>query len=99
MRSNTYTLVFTSIITIILGFFLSLAASSLKDIQDLNVENVGVSEANCVGCDGQLLAGMDLCVRFVGAERRCGATGEGTGSRAATEEGVKCRAATARNDT
>ncbi|MBT7516014.1 MAG: Na(+)-translocating NADH-quinone reductase subunit C, partial [Candidatus Marinimicrobia bacterium] len=39
MRSNTYTLVFTSIITIILGFFLSLAASSLKDIQDLNVEN------------------------------------------------------------
>lgn len=39
MRSNTYTIVFTSIVTIILGFFLSLAASALKERQDLNVEN------------------------------------------------------------
>ena len=39
MRSNTYTLVFTSIVTIVLGFFLALAADWLRDLQDLNVEN------------------------------------------------------------
>jgi Na+-transporting NADH:ubiquinone oxidoreductase subunit C len=39
MRSNTYTIIFTSIITIILGFFLALAADGLRDLQDLNVEN------------------------------------------------------------
>ena len=39
MRSNTYTLVFTSIVTIVLGFFLALAADGLRDLQDLNVEN------------------------------------------------------------
>ena len=39
MRSDTYTLVFTSIVTIVLGFFLALAADGLRDLQDLNVEN------------------------------------------------------------
>ncbi len=39
MRSNTYTLVFTSIVTIVLGFFLALAADGLRYLQDLNVEN------------------------------------------------------------
>lgn len=39
MRSNTYTLVFTSIITIVLGFFLALAADALKERQELNIEN------------------------------------------------------------
>ena len=39
MRSNTYTLVFTSIVTIVLGFFLALAADGLRDLQNLNVEN------------------------------------------------------------
>ena len=36
-QSNTYTLLFTAIVTIILGFMLSLAATSLKEQQDLNV--------------------------------------------------------------
>ncbi len=36
-QSNTYTLVFTAIVTIILGILLSLAATSLKEKQDLNV--------------------------------------------------------------
>ena len=39
MRSNTYTLVFISIVTIVLGFFLALAADGLRDLQNLNVEN------------------------------------------------------------
>ena len=39
MRSNTYTLVFTSNVTIDIGFFLALAADGLRDLQDLNVEN------------------------------------------------------------
>jgi len=39
MRSNLYTLGFTSIITIILGFFLALAADGLSDLQETNVEN------------------------------------------------------------
>ncbi|MBT3495680.1 MAG: FMN-binding protein [Candidatus Marinimicrobia bacterium] len=38
MRSNTYTLVFTASITVVLGFMLSLAATSLKERQTLNVE-------------------------------------------------------------
>ncbi len=38
MRSNTYTLVFTSIITILLGFVLSYAATTLKPRQDINIE-------------------------------------------------------------
>lgn len=38
MRSNTYTLIFTATITIILGLLLSLAATSLKDRQALNIE-------------------------------------------------------------
>ena len=39
MRSNHYTLGFTSIVTIILGFFLALAADGLSDLQETNVEN------------------------------------------------------------
>ncbi len=39
MRSNTYTLGFTSAITIVLGFFLALVADNLRDRQELNVEN------------------------------------------------------------
>ena len=38
MHSNKYTLIFTSIITISLGFVLSYAATSLKPRQDINVE-------------------------------------------------------------
>ena len=38
MRSNTYTLIFTSLITIFLGFILSYAATALKPRQDINVE-------------------------------------------------------------
>jgi Na+-transporting NADH:ubiquinone oxidoreductase subunit C len=38
MRSNTYTLVFTSVVTIILGILLALASTALKDRQDLNEE-------------------------------------------------------------
>ncbi|MDP6628175.1 MAG: NADH:ubiquinone reductase (Na(+)-transporting) subunit C, partial [Candidatus Marinimicrobia bacterium] len=34
-----YTLVFISIVTIVLGFFLALAADGLRDLQNLNVEN------------------------------------------------------------
>jgi len=36
-QSNTYTLLFTAIVTIILGFMLSLAATSLKERQDQNI--------------------------------------------------------------
>jgi Na+-transporting NADH:ubiquinone oxidoreductase subunit C len=36
-QSNTYTLLFTAIVTIILGFMLSLAATSLKERQELNI--------------------------------------------------------------
>ena len=39
MRSNIYTLGFTSIVTIVLGFFLALAADGLRELQDSNVEN------------------------------------------------------------
>ena len=38
MHSNKYTLIFTSIITISLGFVLSYAATILKPRQDINVE-------------------------------------------------------------
>ena len=38
MHSNKYTLIFTSIITIFLGFILSFAATSLKPKQDINIE-------------------------------------------------------------
>lgn len=38
MRSNSYTLIFTSLITIFFGFLLSVAATSLKPRQDINVE-------------------------------------------------------------
>ncbi len=39
MRSNFYTLGFTSIVTVILGFFLAFAADGLRELQDTNVEN------------------------------------------------------------
>ena len=39
MRSNLYTLGFTSIVTIVLGFFLALAADGLRELQVTNVEN------------------------------------------------------------
>ena len=39
MHSNSYTIFFTSIVTIVLGGFLSVAAGTLKETQDLNVEN------------------------------------------------------------
>jgi len=39
MHSNSYTIIFTSVVTIILGGFISVAAGTLKEIQDLNVEN------------------------------------------------------------
>ena len=38
MRSNAYTLIFTSIVTIVLGFLLSIAVTIMKDQQDLNIE-------------------------------------------------------------
>ncbi len=38
MRSNAYVLSFMAAITIVLGTLLSLAATSLKDLQDFNVE-------------------------------------------------------------
>lgn len=38
MRSNSYTLMFTATVTIILGIMLSAAATSLKDRQQMNVE-------------------------------------------------------------
>lgn len=37
MRSNSYTLLFTVSVTVVLGFLLSLAATSLKEKQELNV--------------------------------------------------------------
>ncbi len=38
MRSNSYTLGFTALVTIVLGIMLSVAATSLKERQQLNVE-------------------------------------------------------------
>ena len=38
MHSNAYTLIFTSIVTIVLGFLLSMAVTILKEQQDLNIE-------------------------------------------------------------
>ena len=38
MHSNQYTLIFTSVLTIILASLLSVAAGSLNQIQKLNVE-------------------------------------------------------------
>ena len=39
MHSNSYTIIFTSVVTIILGGFLSIAAGTLKETQELNVKN------------------------------------------------------------
>lgn len=38
MHSNKYTLIFTAVLTIILGFFVSTADSSLKDMREKNIE-------------------------------------------------------------
>jgi Na+-transporting NADH:ubiquinone oxidoreductase subunit C len=38
MRSNSYTLTFISAVTLVLGFLLSLAAESLREKQEINVE-------------------------------------------------------------
>ncbi len=38
MRSNSYTLTFISAVTVVLGFFLSLAAESLREKQEINVQ-------------------------------------------------------------
>ncbi|MDP7036302.1 MAG: NADH:ubiquinone reductase (Na(+)-transporting) subunit C [Candidatus Marinimicrobia bacterium] len=38
MRSNSYTLTFISAVTVVLGFLLSLAAESLREKQEINVE-------------------------------------------------------------
>ena len=39
MHSNSYTIFFTSIVTVVLGGFLSVAAGTLKETQELNVKN------------------------------------------------------------
>ncbi|MFL2983410.1 MAG: NADH:ubiquinone reductase (Na(+)-transporting) subunit C [Candidatus Neomarinimicrobiota bacterium] len=39
MHSNSYTIIFTSVVTVILGGFLSVANGTLKEKQELNVEN------------------------------------------------------------
>ena len=50
MHSNKYTIGFMAIVTVLLGSFLSVAAGSLKDMQDLNVEND--SKKNILSCLG-----------------------------------------------
>ena len=50
MHSNKYTIGFMTIVTVILGSFLSVAAGSLKEIQELNVEND--SKKNILSCLG-----------------------------------------------
>ena len=50
MHSNKYTIGFMTIVTVLLGSFLSIAASSLKEMQDLNVEND--SKKNILSCLG-----------------------------------------------
>ena len=37
MRSNTYVLLFTALVTVILGFLLSVTYSQLKELQEQNV--------------------------------------------------------------
>ena len=39
MHSNKYTILFTATLTIVLGSFVSVASGSLKNMQDLNIEN------------------------------------------------------------
>ena len=39
MHSNKYTVLFTATLTIVLGSFVSVASGSLKNMQDLNIEN------------------------------------------------------------
>ena len=50
MHSNKYTIGFMAIVTVLLGSFLSVAAGSLKEMQDLNVEND--SKKNILSCLG-----------------------------------------------
>ena len=50
MHSNSYTIFFMSIIAVILGSFLSVAAGTLKEIQELNVEID--SKKNILSCLG-----------------------------------------------
>tara|TARA_Y100000996_G_scaffold413184_1_gene400858 strand:+ start:630 stop:1325 length:696 start_codon:yes stop_codon:yes gene_type:complete len=50
MHSNKYTLGFMTVVTVLLGSFLSVAASSLKEMQELNVEND--SKKNILSCLG-----------------------------------------------
>ena len=50
MHSNSYTIIFMSVITILLGSFLSVAAGTLKEIQELNVEID--SKKNILSCLG-----------------------------------------------
>ena len=50
MHSNKYTLGFMTVVTVVLGSFLSVAASSLKEMQELNVEND--SKKNILSCLG-----------------------------------------------
>ncbi len=50
MYSNSYTIIFMAVITILLGSFLSIAAGQLEDIQELNVEND--SKKNILSCLG-----------------------------------------------
>ena len=50
MHSNKYTLGFMTVVTVLLGSFLSVAASSLKEMQELNIEND--SKKNILSCLG-----------------------------------------------
>ena len=50
MHSNSYTIFFMSIIAVILGSFLSVAAGTLKEMQELNVEID--SKKNILACLG-----------------------------------------------
>ena len=50
MHSNSYTIFFMSLITVLLGSFLSVAAGTLKEMQELNVEID--SKKNILACLG-----------------------------------------------
>ena len=50
MHSNSYTIFFMSVVTVLLGSFLSVAAGTLKEMQELNVEID--SKKNILACLG-----------------------------------------------
>ena len=50
MHSNSYTIFFMSVVTVLLGSFLSVAAGTLKEMQELNVEID--SKKNILSCLG-----------------------------------------------